>query len=79
MKLIRFKVKGNFNFPLDMLRYDACFPVYPEAPANIQYSMETRSPEGYEIELAHWAPNANWTPTVDRWSSFGWYVTEINT
>ncbi len=74
MKLIRFTVKGSFNFPTDMLRHDACWPVGATDSSRMEFSAESRSPEGYEIELAHWAPNSNWQPTVGRWASFGWYV-----
>ncbi len=74
MKLIRFTVKGRYNFPMDMLRHDACWPICTGDAAKLEYSMNTRSPEGYEIELAHWAPNSNWQPTIGRWASFGWHV-----
>jgi hypothetical protein len=74
MKLIRFKVKGSFRFPLDMLRYDACWPASPGDTGNMEASFDARSPTGYEVELIHWAANAGWQPTVDRWASFGWYV-----
>jgi hypothetical protein len=72
-KLVRFTVKGSFRFPLDMLRYDQCWPADPTATANMEYSTESRSPEGYEVELLHWA-DGHWTPTEGRWASFGWHV-----
>lgn len=74
MKLIRFKVKGSFHFPLDMLRHDACWPISPTDSGNMEFSLDARKPTGYEIELAHWAPNSNWKPTADRWASFGWHI-----
>ena len=74
MKLIRFKVSGSFRVPLDMLRHDACWPVDTIAATRLENSFDTRNPRGYEVELAHWAPNSNWQPTEGRWASFGWYV-----
>ena len=77
MKLIRFKVKGRFDFPVDMLRYDACWPADVEATSHMEYSFKEPSREGYEVTLAHWAANSNWEPTHGRWASFGWNVTEV--
>lgn len=78
MKLVRFKVRGGRGFPLDMLRYDACWPVDGIAASRMEDSMRGKSddPMGYEIELAHWAANANWQPTFGRWASFMWHVVQ---
>lgn len=74
MKIVKFTVKGSFRFPLDMLRYDQCWPAGPEDTARMEYSTESRSPEGYDITLCRWAPNGAWTPTMGRWASFNWHV-----
>ncbi len=58
----RIAVIGAGQFPIDMLRYDKCWPaagvLEVDGPERIVV-IESRS-EGY------------WTP--DRWSSFGWIV-----
>jgi len=70
----RFTVAGRGTFPYDMLRYDECFPVYPDDSNNMNPSII----EHREIELSHTSRNNFWFPTEGRWSSFGWIVTEIN-
>lgn len=74
MKAFRFTVKGIGSFPLDMLRYDGCYPVNLESVLNIQTSFDPRARrargEPLEIELvSHKGP-----PTKGRWDSFMWRV-----
>jgi hypothetical protein len=65
-------VTGRGHFPLDMLRYDACWPVsttdalkiVTERPKTVTEARAARS-----IEMCSYQE-----PTVDRWSSFGWSV-----
>ena len=58
------KIYGAFHpFPLDMLRYNQCWPA---TQAGIESIM---AQDGTEIEINGIIP-----PTVDRWSSFGWLV-----
>jgi hypothetical protein len=69
----KFTVRGSGRFPVDMLRYDRCFPTSTEAVMHIAHQL--RDGEGVEqyrsVELA-----TDWTstPTVSRWRSFGWEV-----
>lgn len=67
-----FVVSGNGHFPLDMLRYDCCWPA-----TSIDASVIERMgdlPHGERdvpIGLTTASKNA---PTVGRWKSFGWTV-----
>ena len=64
-KLTEFTVRGHGPFPVDMLRYDSCHPVYPaDATALIQTESRT-------VTLSTYAAHA---PTRGRWESFGWTV-----
>lgn len=73
-----FEVVGNGAFPLDMLRYDACFPRGSEDAARIgdtldrDYRVKHRNSE--PIKLTHYSSTSKWMPTKDRWSSFLWGV-----
>jgi hypothetical protein len=64
-------------FPVDMLRYDACWPATTEAAVDIAVSLNTGDFSDIEgntvIELkADWPKH--WHPTYERWRSFGWVV-----
>lgn len=60
-----FYVTGNGHFPVDMLRYDQCWPVegdermFQDAYGGPNRSIKMRSHK---------------EPTIERWSSFGWSV-----
>ena len=65
---IEFTVQGKSNFPLDMLRYDLCWPASEQDSYIIGLShSEVRSERPYRIHLKGLKP-----PTVARWNSFGW-------
>jgi hypothetical protein len=59
-------VSGTGQFPLDMLRYDTCWP-YSQEDVHRVYKTE-----GREIKIAGIKE-----PTVARWNSFLWSVREI--
>lgn len=80
MKLCKFKVKSTGHlFPLDMLRYDQCFPARPDDIMALEDitaerdNYESNSNKEYSIVLY----TIRKSPTVERWQSFGWYVTEV--
>ena len=67
---LRFTVSGQGPFPLDMLRYDSCFPVSGSDAANM-------GPHSYDFsrdvtQISH----TRQRPTSDRWRSFGWVGTD---
>lgn len=62
-----FTVEGSGAFPLDMLRYDECWPVDGEA-------VETMGGRHRrQVRLRSCKPR----PTDGRWSSFTWEVVEV--
>jgi hypothetical protein len=65
MKIKHFTVEGRGAFPLDMLRYDNCWPSTGQDVVNME-SRELR-----KIRLSTVGPSS---PTVGRWESFMWYV-----
>lgn len=67
MYIHKFVVRGKFTFPLDMLRYDAC---YPESSQDVV----TMEKGNGEVTLVHVTNDSRWTPTKERWSSFLWGV-----
>jgi predicted metalloprotease len=66
-----FTVQGSSPFPMDMLRYDQCWPYRGEDVSGIDstgdWSYRSRSVTLHTIA-------ASITP--DRWRSFGWIVTD---
>jgi hypothetical protein len=65
-KVTEFKVKGSGYFPLDMLRYDSCWP----ADSSSVYNLHGLSDEGIRILTLR----TYHKPTDARWLSFGWAV-----
>lgn len=81
-KEIRFTVSGRGEFPMDMLRYDECYPVGPDDVAAIRatFDMSDDAPRGpYEVRLLHRGEGQGYPkPTVARWNSFCWGVIDID-
>jgi hypothetical protein len=72
----RFTVAGTYPFPLDMLRYDACYPAHEPETAVMADTMNEhyRGDSPVEITLVHLSTNKHWKPTAARWLSFQWHV-----
>ena len=67
-------------FPLDMLRYDSCYPMSSvDVNRMILESQRDYTERGYDnITLVHREHGSKkWRPTEDRWRSFGWRVTDV--
>jgi hypothetical protein len=66
-----YSVEGKGHFPLDMLRYDGCWPTHSDDVAAIGSSFlrDRRVPETapFQVSLTGYRP-----PTEARWRSFGW-------
>lgn len=75
MYLLQFTVSGRGNFPIDMLRYERCYPVDSESVAAIVTSHKLTD-ELCEVRLETLAETKGAQPTVARWNSFGWRVLE---
>jgi hypothetical protein len=70
----QFVVSGKGTFPVDMLRYDTCFPD-TESESGLLLERKSR-----EIVLACYHPDKKPRLTAGRWASFGWtLVNEVVT
>lgn len=63
--LYTFSVTGHGTFPVDMLRYDQCWPASTAAAV----SLLLLDDEIRTVGLSSYTP-----PTDARWRSFGWLV-----
>ncbi len=63
------------EFPLDMLRYDGC---WPESEKDAGLIRDTMEPGGTKITplmvKVRARKSIHWEPTAARWESFGWRV-----
>jgi len=73
MYKVQFTVKGKGSFPLDMLRYDACFPNTQQDVANLDWDRGDRR-IAREVTLVAYTSSPRLIPTTARWSSFMWHV-----
>jgi hypothetical protein len=77
MKRYEFTAHGKYPFPLDMLRYDGCYPLQPGDVSKMQEAIvgppalgQFRDRPILHIRLVSYLH----APTEDRWRSFGWFV-----
>ena len=68
----RAMVTGTGPFPLDMMRYDCC---WPSSSADV-YIMEDTDKRTLFVKMASSTKKATWTP--ERWASFGWKLELTN-
>lgn len=66
-KRYRYTVQGGGTFPVDMLRYDSCYPCDTESALNMLSDTGLRKVVVMSSEA----------PTVARWASFLWDVSKI--
>lgn len=71
--------KGRGYFPVDMLRYDSCWPATQEDASHLV--IDIRVKDDTVITVRRWSDKRGsaeaWTPK--RWESFGWkLVSAIN-
>ena len=76
-----FAVTGTLRFPIDMLRYEGCYPVSEhEDSATIVHSLMREGepvPKPYRVAVRKVHNlGKHWRPTAGRWESFGWRVEE---
>ncbi len=72
----RFIVEGSAPFPIDMLRYDHCYPADQAAAsilADVVGVMWTHD-QTAQLTLVSVTDHKAWLPTAARWSSFNWRV-----
>jgi hypothetical protein len=70
---------GYLSFPMDMLRYDCCTPASTGDAIKIRDNPLDYDdgvwPEDFSVDLVHYSHGRKgWTPTAERWRSFGWIV-----
>jgi hypothetical protein len=78
-----FTVQGKMSFPLDMLRYDGCYPADSESLDWIHRKLSHATSSEYRTQAGHVRlitvhARKDWKPTADRWRSFGWTVTHVS-
>ena len=69
MKMRTYTAAGRLPFPLDMLRYDSCWPYSADDAARIEESLARIERKVYTVRLSSY--NA---PTIARWNSFSWGI-----
>lgn len=74
MEYFKAKIIGRGEFPVDMLRHDACFPYSSADAATISRSFTDY--DNWEVTVAKWGRNWQDDFTVARWNSFGCTVKE---
>lgn len=79
MYLHRARVTTVHPFPLDMLRYDSCFPNSSEDAVLIEKSIKTHPREAYTVTVARYGSRQrdhDFTPA--RWRSFGCAIESVS-
>lgn len=71
-KTYRYTVGGHGGFPLDMLRYDCCWPERGVDVVAIVDLTQNVTSMWHAVQLV-----SNKPPTEERWGSFGWRVETI--
>jgi hypothetical protein len=67
-----FQVEGGGSFPLDMLRYDSCWPKTQQDVAIMDAFPGTSGKR--TVTLVSASLRVSYVPTADRWASFSWSV-----
>lgn len=66
------RVKGRMAFPIDMLRYDACYPQASVDVEEINISQDRSITRYFEVTLEKQATTIANVWTKERWLSFGY-------
>jgi hypothetical protein len=78
MKVVRFTVRGRGTFPVDMLRYDCCYPTSSDGACSIlTHYTDSEYNKERKVELSMVVEHKNQRPTEARWISFGWTVENV--
>lgn len=67
---------SQFNFPLDMLRYDRCSPVGPNDVVAMLHTPNTEKHPKINnvVTVVAYSPTKTSPFTIGRWESFGCFV-----
>jgi len=67
-------------FPIDMLRYDRCYPYSKDDSIKIRGDMRTIDETGnVESITVTKADHKIWKPAVEQWGLFGWIISKHET
>jgi hypothetical protein len=70
---ITFTVTGSGQFPMDMLRYDCCWPASETESRLVAVVADHGAGTPVDIKLKGLK-----VPTFARWRSFGWSITQTS-
>lgn len=79
MRYQTFIVKTSYAFPLDMLRYDSCFPATSQDAVVIENLIVEHTLENRAVKLGRYVANKNIFPSIERWNSFQCRVSNVET
>jgi len=71
-KARQFTVRGRGPFPLDMLRYDRCYPYSQVDSRVLELSLTDNDRSAWLTVTLETGESG--APTVSRWTEFGWWV-----
>lgn len=71
-----FVVKTSFTFPIDMLRYDGCFPHSEQDSGKIIRNL-TEHEHPLEVKIGRYVDYKHSIPCIGRWESFNCQIDEI--
>ncbi len=77
---MRFTVTGRVGFPIDMLRFDTCYPATEADSAKIYQTLAGHNTDGVSVDLImdHGLRGRRTRrPNEGRWESFMWKVTDM--
>ena len=72
----KFKVRGQRAFPIDMLRYDRCWPATRQDSRQIERFVKQEGDATGCVGLLSVSEESHWRPASDRWRTFGWPMLE---
>lgn len=82
-QVIEIEAGSHTRFPLDMLRYDGCYPERSEdcnlIEDRVGYDRLHEQDGQAKIRLVRFVEAQKCVPTVDRWRSFGWGCKVVET
>lgn len=73
-----FIVITSFTFPVDMLRYDGCFPHSEVDATKISRNLREHN-YPLEVKIGRYIDNRHSKPTEGRWESFGCTIKDVET
>jgi hypothetical protein len=79
MTIYGFTVEGtaDIGFPLDMLRFDACWPRHQVDAEKIAELIGNQSRFGKRPARMRIMLTGHSMPSLERWRAFGWVATEV--